>query len=160
MNIGQAAEQSGVSAKMIRYYEDIGLISAPRRTDSNYRIYGSDEVHVLRFIKRARDLGFSLDRIRSLLKLWSDTGRSNAEVKAIAAQHLRALEAQLESLRQVVSSLRSLVDACDGSGRPHCPIIAGLDHGTGLTSSTAGSKSGSRPPAPPATSRRRLRVPV
>lgn len=160
MNISDAARASGISAKMIRHYEAIRLLPAAPRRRSGYRDYDDADVHRLRFIKRARDLGFSLDRIRSLLKLWSDTGRSNAEVKAIAAQHLRALEAQLESLRQVVSSLRSLVDACDGSGRPHCPIIAGLDHGTGLTSSTAGSKSGSRPPAPPATSRRRLRVPV
>lgn len=127
MNIGEAARASGVSAKMIRHYESIRLLPVAARRASGYRDYNDTDVHRLRFIRRARDLGFPLDRIRDLLRLWSDRGRSNAEVKTIALAHLATLEQQLRTLQDVVSVLRALADACDGDGRPHCPIIAELD---------------------------------
>ena len=126
MNIGQAAERSGVSAKMIRYYEQIGLISAPHRTDSNYRVYGADEVHVLRFIKRARTLGFSVEETAALLALWQDKSRASAEVKDIASGHVAALETKIAELEGMVSTLKHLVHCCQGDNRPDCPILDDL----------------------------------
>ena len=127
MQIGQAAQASGVSAKMIRHYEAIGLIGAADRRDSNYRVYGVEDVHRLRFVRRARDLGFSIDRIRDLLRLWSDRQRSSANVKAVASAHLAELERKIAELQAMAETLQHLVDACEGDGRPHCPIISGLD---------------------------------
>ena len=98
MNIGQAADASGVSAKMIRYYEQIGLIRPPSRTGSNYRVYGSDEVHVLRFIRRSRTLGFSIEETSALLALWQDKSRASGEVRDIAAGHIAALETKIAEL--------------------------------------------------------------
>ncbi|KMO22821.1 Cu(I)-responsive transcriptional regulator [Methylobacterium indicum] len=129
MNIGQAARTSGVSAKMIRHYESIGLVPPADRRDSGYRDYGVADLHRLGFIRHARDLGFSLDRIRVLLDLWSDPGRSNADVKAIAEAHVRELEERARQLNEMADALRSLADACDGDGRPDCPIIASLETG-------------------------------
>jgi Cu(I)-responsive transcriptional regulator len=126
MNIGQAAETSGVSAKMIRYYEQIGLISPPLRTDSNYRVYGPDEVHVLRFIKRARTLGFSVDETAALLGLWRDRSRASAEVRDIAAGHIAALETKIAELQGMVKTLSHLVHCCAGDNRPDCPILDDL----------------------------------
>jgi MerR family copper efflux transcriptional regulator len=126
MNIGQAAERSGVSAKMIRYYEQIGLISAPHRTDSNYRVYGADEVHVLRFIKRSRNLGFSVEETAALLALWQDKSRASAEVKDIASGHVAALETKIAELEGMVSTLKHLVHCCQGDNRPDCPILDDL----------------------------------
>ncbi|OAM76661.1 Cu(I)-responsive transcriptional regulator [Devosia elaeis] len=126
MNIGQAAEQSGVSAKMIRYYEQIGLISAPHRTGSNYRVYGSDEVHVLRFIKRARTLGFSVEETGALLALWQDKSRASGEVKDIASDHIAALETKIAELQGMVKTLKHLVHCCQGDNRPDCPILDDL----------------------------------
>jgi MerR family copper efflux transcriptional regulator len=126
MNIGQAAEQSGVSAKMIRYYEEIGLIRPPRRTESNYRVYDSDEVHVLRFIKRARKLGFSVEETATLLGLWQDKARASAEVKDIATSHIGALETRIAELQGMVNTLRHLADCCHGDDRPGCPILDDL----------------------------------
>jgi Cu(I)-responsive transcriptional regulator len=126
VNIGQAAEQSGVSAKMIRYYEQIGLIDPPGRTESNYRVYGSDEVHVLRFIKRARTLGFSVEETALLLGLWQDKSRSSAEVRDIAKGHIGALEAKIADLEGMVKTLRHLVHCCHGDSRPDCPILDDL----------------------------------
>ncbi|NGP18631.1 Cu(I)-responsive transcriptional regulator [Devosia aurantiaca] len=129
MNIGQAAERSGVSAKMIRYYEGIGLITAPARTGSNYRVYGEDEVHVLRFIKRARTLGFSVEETATLLGLWQDRSRASAEVRDIAKEHIVALETKIAELNGMVSTLKHLVHCCHGDDRPDCPILDDLAQG-------------------------------
>lgn len=126
MNIGQAAEQSGVSAKMIRYYEQIGLIRAPDRTGSNYRVYGADEVHVLRFIKRARTLGFSVEETSALLALWQDKARASSEVREIASGHVAALETKIAELQSMVGTLKHLVHCCHGDERPDCPILEDL----------------------------------
>lgn len=126
MNIGQAASASGVSAKMIRYYESIGLIRAPLRTDSNYRVYGEDEVHVLRFVKRARTLGFSVDETAALLGLWQDKSRASGEVKAIATSHIAALETKIAELEGMVETLKHLAHCCGGDNRPDCPILDDL----------------------------------
>ncbi|GGC86085.1 Cu(I)-responsive transcriptional regulator [Chelatococcus reniformis] len=141
MNIGQAATRSGVSAKMIRYYEAIGLIPAPARRDSNYRDYDVSDVHRLSFVRRARDLGFPLERIRILLALWGDDGRSNTEVKAIALAHVTELEAQRASLDEMLRVLRRLADSCEGDGRSDCPIIDGLE---GLGPQASGKGSGDK----------------
>lgn len=133
MNIGQAAERSGVSAKMIRYYEQIGLIDPPGRTESNYRVYGADEVHVLRFIKRARTLGFSVEETGLLLGLWQDKSRSSAEVREIASGHVAALETKIAELETMVKTLRHLVHCCQGDDRPDCPILDDLAGTAGAT---------------------------
>ena len=129
MNIGQASRASGVAAKMIRYYESIDLIPRSARRESGYRDYSAHDVHRLGFIRRARDLGFPVERIRVLLALWSDRDRSNAEVKKIALAHIAELEERARHLHQMADTLRHLAAACDGDGRPDCPIIAGLEAG-------------------------------
>ena len=126
MNIGEASSASGVSAKMIRYYESIGLIRQPQRTESNYRVYGADEVHVLRFVKRARTLGFSVEETATLLGLWQDKSRASAEVKEIASSHVAALETKIAELQSMVGTLRHLVHCCGGNNRPDCPILDDL----------------------------------
>nr|WP_314261485.1 Cu(I)-responsive transcriptional regulator [uncultured Devosia sp.] len=126
MNIGEASSASGVSAKMIRYYESIGLIRAPLRTDSNYRVYGADEVHVLRFVKRARTLGFSVDETATLLGLWQDKSRASGEVKDIATGHIAALETKIAELQSMVKTLKHLSHCCSGDSRPDCPILDDL----------------------------------
>ncbi len=129
MNIGQASAASGVSAKMIRYYESIALLPAAGRRDSGYRDYGEEDVHRLTFVRRARDLGFSIEQIRSLLALWSDTGRSNADVRAIARTHLREMEEQARKLADMIATLKALVGSCEKGMRATCPIIEELgDH--------------------------------
>jgi len=125
MNIGQAAASSGVSAKMIRHYEAIGLITAAR-SDNGYRVYDARDVAVLRFIRHARDLGFPLEDVRRLLALWRDRGRASAEVKRLALAHVEALETKADSLRSMASSLRHLADHCHGDERPDCPILEDL----------------------------------
>ena len=125
MNIGEAAAASGVSAKMIRHYEAVGLISAARAANG-YRVYGEREVAVLRFIRHARDLGFPLGDIRRLLALWQDRGRASAEVKRLALAHVAALEAKANSLRRMAASLRHLAAHCHGDDRPDCPILDDL----------------------------------
>ena len=127
MNIGEAAAASGVSAKMIRHYESIGLIKAAARTGSgSYRVYSEAEVHTLRFIRRARDLGFSIDQMRELLALWRDRDRASSDVKRIALQQVEALEAKMLELQAMASTLRHLADNCHGDQRPDCPIIHDL----------------------------------
>ena len=126
MNIGNAAERSGVSAKMIRYYESIGLFPQAVRTRGGYRDYNSADVQRLRFIRRARDLGFSLDRIGDLLTLWSDQNRHSADVKSLALAHISELESRAAELRGMIKTLRKLVRTCDGDNRPDCPIIEEL----------------------------------
>ena len=127
MNIGQAAKASGVSAKMIRYYEQTGLIPAADRTDSGYRDYSDTDVHMLRFIRRARDLGFSVAEIGELLNLWRDETRQSAEVKRLAQGHIDALEKKIVVLQDMAHSLTMLVNACHGDHRPHCPILQRLE---------------------------------
>ena len=126
MQIGQASAASGVSAKMIRHYESIGLIGRAGRQKSNYRDYDPEDVHRLTFIRRARDLGFPIERIRDLLKLWSDQSRASAEVKSIAIAHLAELDRKIADMRAMARTLHQLADACDGDARPHCPIIERL----------------------------------
>lgn len=126
MNIGAAATLTGVSAKMIRHYEAIGLIRPATRSTSGYRLYSESDVHTLRFIRRARDLGFSTDRIRALLSLWRDRRRSSENVKRIALEHVAELEARQRDLEQMAQTLRHLSEHCSGDERPHCPIIDDL----------------------------------
>ena len=134
MNIGQAATGSGVSAKMIRYYESIDLIKPSNRSDAGYRIYAESDLHTLRFIKRARKLGFSLDQIRDLLSLWHDAGRASADVKSIALLHVADLEKRIVELTEMRDTLHHLASTCAGDQRPDCPILHGLaafDGGSG-----------------------------
>lgn len=126
MNIGEAAKETGVSAKMIRYYESIGLIGRANRTQSGYRLYGSREIHSLRFIRRARDLGFSIEDIRDLLTLWEDRSRSSAEVKAIALGHIDDLDRRVAEMQAMAATLRTLAQSCHGDERPDCPILVDL----------------------------------
>lgn len=129
MQIGEAARALEVSAKMIRHYEAIGLIPSVGRRDSNYRVYTRTDIHRLRFIRRARKLGFSVDRIRELLRLWGDRNRSSSEVKAIALAHIAELETRIEEMREMAATLHQLADGCEGNQRPECPIIRGLEGG-------------------------------
>jgi Cu(I)-responsive transcriptional regulator len=126
MQIGEASKATGVSAKMIRHYESIGLIPAADRRDSNYRDYAPDDVHRLGFIRRARDLGFSIDEIRDLLRLWTDRRRSSRDVKALTLAHLKELDAKIALLGEMRSTLAHLAHCCDGDSRPDCPIIESL----------------------------------
>lgn len=131
MNIGQAAASSSVSAKMIRYYESSGLIEQVGRTASGYRVYTDRDVHTLRFIRRARDLGFSVEQIQSLLELWRDRDRSSAEVKAVAEQHISRLCEKVSELQAMIQTLQHLVARCSADDRPDCPILRDLSAGPG-----------------------------
>jgi Cu(I)-responsive transcriptional regulator len=126
MTIGEAAQRSGVSAKMIRHYESIGLIEAERRANG-YRSYGARDVAVLRFIRHARDLAFPLEDIRKLLALWRDRSRASADVKRMAIAHVEALETKAAALSAMAGSLRHLANHCSGDERPECPILAELE---------------------------------
>lgn len=126
LNIGQAALHSGVSAKMIRHYEEVGLLPAARRTDAGYRQYSEADVQTLRFIRHSRDLGFSLAEIGQLVSLWQDQQRPSRQVKALAQEHLNELDRKLEELRAMKAALEHLVHSCHGNDRPDCPILAGL----------------------------------
>ncbi|AAN29170.1 Cu(I)-responsive transcriptional regulator [Brucella abortus 01-4165] len=123
MNIGQAAAASGISAKMIRHYETIGLIEAADRTSSGYRIYTQKDVETLRFIRRSRDLGFQVEQIKELLALWRDRNRASADVKKVALGHIEELEAKMRQLQEMADTLRYLARNCHGDNRPDCPII-------------------------------------
>lgn len=126
MNIGHAAEASGMNAKMIRYYESIGLIDAADRSDAGYRQYTHKQVQTLRFIKRARELGFSIDRIRTLLSLWSDRRRKSAAVKKLANQYLDELDADIAKLQSIRAQVYHMAHSCRGDDRPECPILEDL----------------------------------
>ena len=123
MNIGEAAKLSGVSAKMVRHYESLGLLPNVPRTDSGYRQYGGREVHTLRFIRHARDLGFSMAEISELVKLWQNQRRSSANVKKIAQKHLADIDAKMAEMAAMRKTLQHLVHCCHGDDRPDCPII-------------------------------------
>ncbi len=125
-NIGQAATQSGVSAKMVRHYESLGLLPAVHRTEAGYRQYGEKEVHTLRFIHRARTLGFSMAEIAELLKLWQNKGRASADVKRIALAHVADLERRIAEMEAMRQTLAELAHCCQGDHRPDCPILSGL----------------------------------
>ncbi len=126
MKIGQAARQSGVSPKMIRYYESVGLMRPVARHDNAYRDYSDRDVHELRFIRHARTLGFSVADIAALLSLWRDTSRESHEVHQIAAGHLARLDRQIADLQAMADALRELVRCCHNDARPDCPILTGL----------------------------------
>lgn len=122
-NIGETATRSGVSAKMIRHYEEAGLIPKARRTASGYRTYVESDVHMLRFIRQARDLGFSIRQIGELLGLWLDHRRRSSEVRALALAHIRDLEAKIAETQAMKATLEHLVHCCRGNERPECPIL-------------------------------------
>ncbi|MCP8937460.1 Cu(I)-responsive transcriptional regulator [Alsobacter sp. SYSU M60028] len=142
MNIGDAAAASGLSAKMVRYYEAIGLVAPALRTEAGYRVYGSDDIHTLRFIKRARSLGFSMEKTGELLQLWRDRDRSSADVKAVALEHVAELERKIAELRGMADTLQHLASHCHGDHRPGCPILRDLS-------------ANAAPPAPVTAPRRR-----
>jgi len=124
--IGQAAERAGVSARMVRHYEGLGLLAGVARTDSGYRQYTEADVHSLRFIRRARDLGFSMDEIAQLLGLWQDKARASSQVKQIAQKHIDNLAERIAAMQAMQRSLQTLVGCCHGDERPDCPILDDL----------------------------------
>jgi len=144
LNIGQAAAASGVSAKMIRHYEGVGMLPAARRTEAGYRQYAEADVQTLRFIRHARDLGFSLPEITELLSLWQNRRRSSRQVKALAQAHIDELNEKLNELQAVKATLEHLVHCCHGDDRPDCPIIASLEGDASVA--TARSGPGGLPP--------------
>lgn len=130
-NIGEAAKRSGVNAKMIRHYESLGLLKEARRTDAGYRLYDEPDVHTLRFIRRARDLGFSIKEIQQLVSLWQNRRRASADVRRIAQAHIAALDTKIQELQGMRRTLQDLVHNCHGDGRPDCPILNDLAEGAG-----------------------------
>jgi len=131
MNIGEAAHASGITAKMIRHYENIALIKPSARSDAGYRTYNENDLHTLRFIKRARKLGFALDQIRDLLSLWNDAHRASADVKAIALAHVADLNKRVAELTEMRDTLQHLAQTCNGDSRADCPILQGLAQADG-----------------------------
>jgi MerR family transcriptional regulator, copper efflux regulator len=129
MNIGEAANASGVSAKTIRYYEAARLITPAHRTDGGYRVYTQAAVGMLRFIKRARELGFSIERIRRLVDLWQDKSRASADVKRLALDHIAEIKAKIAAMSAMRDAVQELADACEGDDRPDCPILRDLEGG-------------------------------
>ncbi len=126
MSIGEAARRAGVSARMLRHYESLGLLPHVARTDNGYRQYSAADVHVLRFIRRSRDLGFSMEEITTLLGLWQDQERTSASVKQIAQAHIKTLEQRIAAMQAMQRSLQTLVQCCHGDDRPDCPILDDL----------------------------------
>lgn len=131
MNIGQAARASGVSAKMIRYYEKTGLIPEAARKNSGYRDYDDADIHRLRFIRSARDLGFVVEQIGDLLALWSDRKRASSDVKRLALAHVEVLKKKQAEIAAMIATLENLAGRCHGDDRPDCPIIEGLAENIG-----------------------------
>ncbi|WP_219893728.1 Cu(I)-responsive transcriptional regulator [Aquisediminimonas profunda] len=127
MNIGHVADETGVTQRMIRHYEKIGLVPSPPRRNGTFRDYSPDDVHRLRFIANARDLGFPIEEIRELLSLWGDRNRSSADVKALALARAEELHRKAERLEQMRASLLALAKLCHGDERPDCPIIEGIE---------------------------------
>jgi Cu(I)-responsive transcriptional regulator len=137
MNIGEAAKASGVSAKMIRYYEETGLIPPVGRSTAGYRTYTHRDVQLLRFVRRARDLGFAMDRIADLLALWRDRSRASADVKRLALDQVAGLQTRIREMEAMVTTLQTLADACAGDNHPDCPILADLGGDTSIVTNTA-----------------------
>lgn len=129
MNIGQAAEASGISAKMIRHYEDIGLVPTVARSDAGYRRYTERDVHLLRFIRQSRVLGFSMKQIADLMGLWLDQSRPSRKVKQLASAHIEELDTKIRELQAMKATLEELVQHCHGDARPDCPILDALGDG-------------------------------
>ncbi|MDP3254716.1 MULTISPECIES: Cu(I)-responsive transcriptional regulator [Hyphomicrobiales] len=129
MNIGEAARASGVSAKMIRYYEQSGLIPKAGRTTAGYRDYSATDVHMLRFVRRSRDLGFTMAEIEDLLQLWRDRSRQSADVKRIALARIADLRRRIQEMEDMAATLEHLASCCSGDNRPDCPILADLEQG-------------------------------
>jgi MerR family gold-responsive transcriptional activator of gol and ges genes len=142
MNIGEAAEASGVSAKMIRYYEQIGLIEPAVRTESGYRTYSENDIHTLRFIRRSRDLGFSVEGIEELLALWRDRSRQSSVVKQLALDHIADLKRRIAELEGMVGTLQTLAKCCSGDHRPDCPILTDLETSAPARSQPASPRFG------------------
>ena len=130
LTVTQLARRCGLSRTALLYYESIGLLKAAHRTDSGYRVYGGDDLHTLAFIKRSRDLGFSLEEVGKLLTLWQDRQRASADVKALARQHIEALNQKIMELGQLRDTLQDLVEHCQGDHRPDCPILKELASGS------------------------------
>ena len=126
--IGQAAELSGVTAKMIRHYEALGLIPKAARSGSDYRVYSTHDLHALRFVRRARDLGFSMRETAALLGLWRNKRRASAEVKRLGKKHVQELDRKIAELKAMRATLQHLVERCHGDERPECPILDDLEH--------------------------------
>ncbi|MEY4562972.1 MAG: transcriptional regulator, MerR family [Pseudomonadota bacterium] len=136
VNIGAAATASGVTAKMIRHYESVGLLPEAARTESGYRQYTEADIHTLRFVRQSRDLGFSIEQIRELLGLWQNRKRPSRQVKALAEAHMAELDAKLAELQTMKASLAHLVNCCHGDERPECPILDNLAELNGVPAST------------------------
>jgi MerR family transcriptional regulator, copper efflux regulator len=126
VNIGEAARASSLPAKTIRYYEEIGLIRPAGRSNGNYRVYKDHDVQTLRFIRRARHLGFSVGEVAELLDLWRDRSRSSRQVKALASRHLHDIDGKIAALETMRDTLEELIERCRGDARPDCPILADL----------------------------------
>lgn len=123
MNIGQVAKASGVSAKLIRHYESIGVIPKASRSASGYRTYTKNDIHILNFVRRARGLGFSMKEIKKLVGLWNNKSRASAEIKALALQHIKELDQKILQLESMSKTLKQLARNCRGDSRPECPIL-------------------------------------
>lgn len=132
MNISDVSRASGLPAKTIRYYEDIGLVR-PARSDNGYRVFSAQDAHKLAFLGRSRSLGFTIEECRILLSLYEDRGRASADVKAVAAEHLDRIAQKIEELQAMKSTLETLVTRCHGDDRPDCPILDDLAGGTAVT---------------------------
>ncbi len=156
MNIGEASKASGVSAKMIRYYESVGLIPTAGRTVSGYRVYSGTEVQMLRFIRRSRDLGFPVEKIEDLLALWRDRTRQSADVKRLALDQIDGLERKVQEMQGMIDTLRHLAEACCGDHRPDCPIIEDLGHGADASNVPGDHETQARPRHRPGKPARRF----
>jgi Cu(I)-responsive transcriptional regulator len=155
MNIGEAATKSGVSAKMVRHYESLGLLPKVSRTESGYRQYGEREVHTLRFIRRARDLGFSVAEISELLKLWQNRRRASGDVKRIALSHVADLDRRIAEMEAMKQTLARLASSCHGDERPDCPILDELSEPTRPEEAMAAPRGRASRRSPPPNPRRR-----
>lgn len=128
MNIGNLSKESGVSTKQIRHYESIGLIPKAKRKESGYRTYSSDDIHILRFVKRTRSMGFNLSETQKLVSLWRNKSRASADVKKLALAHLKEVETKISELQEMVAALKHLAHNCQGDHRPNCPILRSLSN--------------------------------
>lgn len=144
MNIGEASKATGISVKMLRYYEEIGLVRSALRAYSGYRVYSDKNIAMLRFVRRARDLGFQVKQIASLLDLWQDGSRASADVKALALDHVRELEQRRRELDEMIGTLQHLAHHCHGDSRPDCPILTGLSTEEEATPKAARKKASRR----------------